>query len=393
MIRQQRLIPQNSRRRRLLQGDTSQRPPPRQTNIFPPRILPLPLLFGTSVVKRNCRFFQEAVQDLIETRDQFKNIYLISKDTHEILERDYNTQIEWLQREQVCRTVFRRFVQLWLQKKQSKRILNTEDPATLSEPVKKVVIYDLKSRGIFQQEASTLKKTIEKDLSQAEWMFPETREPKNPFTNLPFTHAQMCIILEQLRSHQQTSWILESQRAKLFDVKSFREAYMVPLKLRALSDLLRNSTSEEAITLFHEFIEEQYDYHQLDNITALANLVWAVKKGIENPQIQQWRDMFAKFQNYQILQGRKFILENEGLRQEVQDSTQDLFQEKQELSELARLRQGANKGSIPNTLRIANTFVLTFPIAPLVPAPTVWEQDGDEEEKVAEEEDDLFNLD
>ena len=211
------------------------------------------------------------------------------------------TQIRWwFKKEATLKAKLRRFFYIWLLKKYKARMLNTEDPFTLSEPEDPVQIFDAKSHGTYIFDGQSIRKHIESCLGYNRWMIPEPRKPTNPLTNLVLTLGQIISIRKQLCRHGIGSWIIESFAKTKYNIANFGIEFALPLRLYALDDLYRNPICEDAIDEVREFISEQVKI-QGATITQyeLLALRWAVTNMSQDPYIigwrNVWRDYFKKY--------------------------------------------------------------------------------------------------
>lgn len=250
-------------------------------------------------------------------------------------------QEHWFMIESKCRTAFRNLVGRWLFKRYSTNALNTEDPATLSEPVQPIRIFDAAAHGTYIFEAASLRKSMERDLNYCDWLFPEPFHPKNPLTNLPFHMGHRIYILQQLRAYNQGSWILESYHKTKWNLKAFRDIFLVPLKTRALQDICRNPTSEETIEHMLDFIEDQYEYHQIYRPEILTILKWAAKYRPTDPYMLDWLQAFKKIYSVQIIYGEHFMNTNTNIQQTLYGITRQLFKQIKTINRLAKYRNDA----------------------------------------------------
>ena len=247
----------------------------------------------------------------------------------------------WCMLESKCRTAFRILVSKWLFKRYSANNLNTEDPATLSDPVYAIRVFDSTARGTYVFEAASLRKSMERDLTYCDWLFPEPFHPKNPLTNLPFHMGHRIYILQQLRSYNQGSWILESYHKTKWNLIAFRDIFLVPLKTRALQDICRNPTSEETIEHMEEFIEDQYEYHQIYRPEILTVLNWAVKNMPTDEYMLEWLQAFKQIYSVQIIYGQHFLEDNIAIQTTLYKVTRQLFRQIKTINRLAKLRNTA----------------------------------------------------
>ena len=275
--------------------------------------------------------------DCLEVQRQ--SIALIQPpEMQEFLWKTFREKERWCQIESRCRVAFRSLVGRWLFKRYGSNLLNTEDPATLSEPVQPIRVYDASARGTYIFEAKSLQKSMERDLNYCDWLFPEPFHPKNPLTNLPFHAGHRIYILTQLRSYQVGSWILESYRQTKWNLRAFRDIFLVPLKTRALQEICRNPTSEETIDYLLEFMEDHYDYHEIHRPEILTVLKWSIKNKATDSYILEWLDAFKRFYSVQIIYGEHYLENNLTIQRTLYGLTKNLFTQTKEMNRLAKIR-------------------------------------------------------
>ena len=244
----------------------------------------------------------------------------------------------WVRKDQHVRTIMKRFVQLWLYNKYGKRFINTEDPATLVEPRKPIFLFDPKMRGTYVFDAFSLRKCIQMNLSFTDWMFPEPAPPKNPLTNLPFTMPQILRIFQQLRAANATSWWIEAYYQSKFDLNVIKKVFCIPLKLNSLTELVRNRSSEEYIEYIQEFIEDQFDAHDIDFTSHLTILKWAASRLPNDPYMIEWANAMFEFKKVRILYSIPDSISDHLLIDPLYSITLRLFDKTGEIARLGRLR-------------------------------------------------------
>lgn len=219
--------------------------------------------------------------------------------------KKYETKIKrlrfWIQKDQFVRTAMRRLVQIWLYKRYRNRYINTEDPATLSEPRLPIFVFDPKARGSYIFDAFSLRRSIQMNLTFTDWMFPEPAAPKNPLTNLPFTMPQVLRIIEQLRAVNATNWWIEAYYQLKFNLEYLKNIFDVPLKINSLTEIIKNRTSEEYIEYLQEFIEEQFDAHDIEFNSHLTILNWAAALLPNDRYMIKWGKIMFEFKKFRIL--------------------------------------------------------------------------------------------
>jgi hypothetical protein len=264
------------------------------------------------------------------------------------VENDLKLKVLWFRKDQRLQQLFRHFIQLWLYKKYRGRLLNTEDPVTLSEPEKEITLFDVRSRGTYRYEAKPLLKYMESELSYTSWLFPEPKHPKNSLNNLQFTEGQRIKIYHVLKSYGYTSWILEAYMKCQWDLVNFRDIYLTPLKLEGLKSLIRNPSSEELQTLLYEFIEDHYNYHDITFGSYLHILQWAILNHPDDPYIKEWLLVYNKFTTFEITYGKQFADTNPRLSDPLYDETERLLTNTAAISRLGKKRlDSISKPAIP----------------------------------------------
>jgi len=211
----------------------------------------------------------------------------------ENLEKDTRELEHWIYVEQRIRTAMRNLVRIWLCKKYKKRILNDEDPCTLTKPVKRINIFDVKSRGIYQFEAISLKRQIESSLGYSEWAFPRPNEPKNPCTNIPFHEGQLIRIIQGIRKYNYGSWMMEAYLKSNFNLKDFYLNNITGLKLYAIKHFVKD-LSPELIIMMDGFIDRQFYIHNYNTWFTLPIIKWAIRNKFNDVYVQYWIQLFYK---------------------------------------------------------------------------------------------------
>ena len=249
-------------------------------------------------------------------------------------------------KEQQVRSVFRNLARIWLYKRYRNRLLNTEDPATMEVPRTPIHVYSTSQKGSYVFEASTLIKSIEKDLCFAQYLFPEPSHPKNPLTNLFWKSTQRLHIIQQLRSLNIGSWILEGYVQCNYKLRMFRDIFMVPLKVRALMDLTMNAASDDTVEFVCEFIEDMNEYYDNDD-SNLGIIKWAVRHMYSHPYIREWRKLWARIYQYSILYTYDYLDSRPVLQNKLYRPGEKLLFDFKSISELAAERMLRESSAAP----------------------------------------------
>ncbi len=201
----------------------------------------------------------------------------------------------WFAKEQKVRTALRYLLAKWLYAKYKTRMLNTEDPCTLEPCKNPVYIFDAARRGMYQLEASSLKRQVEFNLGFSDWLYPEPSIPKNPLTNLEFHPGQLLRVLQGIRRAGFGSWMLEGFTAKAFHLKRFTLDYGQPLRIHAVRELVKQPKSEQLVEFLQEFIVDMYDENEIVKPSIKVILQWAVEHEMDDPYMQEWLTLWKDF--------------------------------------------------------------------------------------------------
>ena len=221
-----------------------------------------------------------------------------------------------------------------------KYMRNTDDPCTLMPPVKKIICMDINRRCCYQFDAKSLQKLFMSSIGYNDWLFPLPLALKNPLTNMPFHDGQLISAVQQLRGFNCTSWMIESYIKFMNQKEVFRAIFYVPLTLYGIQDLVRNPTSDTTQELLEEFVESEYEYHNLHTLRLIdvENTIWAIQNMSSAPSlmlyIQKWLKLFQKNETYKLL--RSGGLKKHNI--EIHIRSYELIKDRQALLELKILR-------------------------------------------------------
>lgn len=257
---------------------------------------------------------------------------------HPEMEKHTRRLLFWAKKEQNVRTQMRKVVALWLQKRYESRMLNTEDPATMAEPDKPVLIFDSKARGSYVFEASTIKRQMEENLGYCKWLISEPQAPKNPMTNLPFHMGQVTEIFRQLSIYGLSSWILEGYKEHHYNLTEFLEFFRQPLRMRTVETCRKSPTSEDTLDFVTEFIEDEFDYHDIPYTSTLTILKWGLEHKSDLKYMRKWVDVWSEYYKAIIVHGEQTVRDSPQLVDFVHDMSYDLFQNKTMIQKLGRMR-------------------------------------------------------
>ena len=210
---------------------------------------------------------------------------------------------KWFALEQKVRFHLRHLVQTWLFKRYKGRVLNDTDPCTLEPISNPICIFDTRARGYYQFDAKSLRRTLEFGLGFQDWMFPDPKFPKNPLTNLDFNCGQLIEIQKGIRQAGLGSWLMEGFAKCNWNAELFKLNYSVPLKLHAISSLYKNPQSEQMQEFLVEFIEDQWEAHEIPTASTKTILRWAVIHEMDDPYMQKWLDVWHEYFKLKVQYG------------------------------------------------------------------------------------------
>ena len=255
----------------------------------------------------------------------------------------------WITKEQFVRSAMRILVNKWLYKRSEKRMLNDNDPWTLYPPINCIRIVDIKSRGVYQFEASSIKNHIENALGYSQWLFSNPYAPKNPLTNIAFHEGQLTTIIESLRKYGYGSWMIEAYKASNWNLKTFRIDNSTQLKLYSVKQIVKSST-DELCELLEDFIDDQFEEHGLElrkkKKKVLIVIKWGVRTMLVSPYMQKW---VLLFHDYYKLKFRYSIISSDDiLLNFIYVRSMQLFDNHEAISSMANKRLAMIQKSLIN---------------------------------------------
>jgi hypothetical protein len=189
---------------------------------------------------------------------------------------------------------FKRLLNAW--KNKHLRIMNEEDPITLSKPVKPVRI--VSSRYCFQYEAQTIALDLHKRLLHHDGQVADPLEPRNPLTNEFLTLQQMISVISQCKALGYSHWTLECFVKANYSIEDFLRSQRNPLRYNAIQKILANPFDLDGIDTLIDFIQVQYDFHNC--IYPKAVFAWAMRVIPNDPLLSKWRGLCKEWYKFQI---------------------------------------------------------------------------------------------
>ena len=166
-------------------------------------------------------------------------------------------------RERRIRSLFRTLFYHWRIKRLG-RSTNTMDPITFCDIQTSISVYDGKQKRRFQFEATSLIKSMNKNLYASLYSIPQPKSPINVITNRPFTPYQLMSIHEQLLHTRYNIADLSMFRKLGFCIERWRLYMDSHLKIAAVRD-------------------ELYTYSSCDGQRILLDYIFDTMEEIERP--------------------------------------------------------------------------------------------------------------
>jgi len=152
------------------------------------------------------------------------------------------------------RRAMRNVLTRWRVYKMNKRHCTDVDPITLSEPEKRVVLYDWNVKRKFIFDAKSLSIHMETALLYQEGGFAMPRYPRNPWNNLDFMYYQLISIYEQLKAYGELRWALTTLRTYNFNITTWHQYHHSAIIMKAVQTSLIQLDSPSARELLEDFI-------------------------------------------------------------------------------------------------------------------------------------------
>jgi hypothetical protein len=205
---------------------------------------------------------------------------------------------ELLSKSMRVRIAFKNLLRIWIAKRVMKQASDV-DVVTLDPPQKPVSVWDWKSRKIYTFEARTILIDIQRRILTHEGLFPVSKLPRNPYTNLELTVGQLFHCYEQLKGYQLTHWTLEQLRVANFSWFDFLNAQATSLRMAALKSIYKDQTSEDFRAYVLDFIEAEHENNGIH--CASLTYAWALIHRPEDTLVQKWKNLCYKFYHYSII--------------------------------------------------------------------------------------------
>jgi hypothetical protein len=180
------------------------------------------------------------------------------------------------------------------------KVANTEDIVTMEPPKKLVELVDWKSKQKYRFEATTLMRDITCRLMTHDAFFEDPQEPRNPFTNIPFTQSQQISVWNSI-SHAgiPVSLAFTAFRLARYTMENFSLYNSTLIKLHAHKQTMKDAKSYSYRERMLDFISFCYSEEYIPCSTVA--FTYCLIHYPSHSQLQRWDALCYKFYEAEIL--------------------------------------------------------------------------------------------
>ena len=180
------------------------------------------------------------------------------------------------------------------------KVANVEDIVTMEPPKKLVELVDWKSKQKYRFEAATLMRDITCRLLTHDGFFEDPQEPRNPFTNIPFTQSQMISVWNSIsQAGISVSVAFTAYRLARYDMAKFALYNSILIKLNAHTQTMKDIKSYSYRERMLDFISFCYSEEILPCNTAA--FTYCLFHYPSHHQLKRWSSLCYKFYEIEIL--------------------------------------------------------------------------------------------
>jgi hypothetical protein len=196
------------------------------------------------------------------------------------------------------RFLYKKLVHHWRVKKLV--AYNVDDIFTLEPPKKPISVVDWQSKKKYVFEAQTLMRDITCRLMNTDGIFENPQYPRNPFTNISFTQAQMISIWNSIFSYNMyVSSAFTLFRKARYCLHRFELENSNILKLNALSITMKTPSCYDYRDRMLDFIS--YAYADSCDSCNLNAFKYAMTNYPNNSLLKEWATLCYKYYESEIL--------------------------------------------------------------------------------------------
>ena len=229
-----------------------------------------------------------------------------------VMTTDIIKATQWLfEQNQVLRWAMKNLLRLWLLRKALRRSIGADTDMITMEaipPEEQCRVVCMQTRSVYVFSGNTLLKTMKSNIECQVGGIPETKAPKNPFTNLPFTYGQMLELYNQLMA-----WCAKRCRPFPTSLSLYRETAFRPLLMLKLhhnylqyratiASFMDDDPSGASFLENLDTVLESYSYampNYDDRIMSTPQFAAWIKRDPNHYLIRAWRLIVADYWYYE----------------------------------------------------------------------------------------------
>ena len=225
--------------------------------------------------------------------------FIVPKENRDHLIDTWNKNLE-------IRFNLRRVLSAWLVKKAKKNEITIQNYTTLEDPspTNSITWPDMTNRCTYRIDGDTLLKSMSMYLLNSSYGSPEPLWPKNPNTNIPFTHGQLVHLFFELyswcgKNKKKIPSILTRFHDHNFCLNDLMLHNKPLLAYHASIELFRDLGSEDSVEQMLDCVENYGN--SMINRTHYEAIIpkWVEKVTINNHLIKRWQAMLPDILQYE----------------------------------------------------------------------------------------------
>jgi len=281
--------------------------PPGHVRVFRPLIGPS-LLEEKAFLYRNMplndyRGYLMSIVDpfneVIKTPESKGFTFTLPKENRNHLIDTWNKNLE-------LRFKFRHLLSAWLIKKAKKNEITIQNYTTLEDPslTNSITWLDMNSRCTYRIDGDTLLKSMSMYLLNSSYGSPEPLWPKNPNTNIPFTHGQLVHLFFELyswcgKNKKKIPSILTRFHDHNFCLHELQLHNKPLLAYHASIELFRDLGSEDAVEQMLDCVEN-YGNSMISRLHYESVIPkWVEKVTVNHHLVKKWQAMLPDILQYE----------------------------------------------------------------------------------------------
>jgi hypothetical protein len=212
----------------------------------------------------------------------------------------------WWYRNQRMRWLFRK----WLRRVREHRISQRQHGAAVDlgtcEPIPeghRVTVFDVPTRSVYHFHTATIHRALLKDILYQRYAVPAPATPKNPYTNLPWSVGQLCVIMDQLQTnlwrsrHRFVDCVLVKFRQAAYDVGELYRIFGKHLTFRCAVAFFKDPTCDDWEDMYDETFMDLMLFAQTDlrNNDIRLLRIYLVHRSLPKDMLESWDNLVIAF--------------------------------------------------------------------------------------------------